>query len=31
MYHEMIMDFSEECHRYVNTYFLLIQNVILCQ
>lgn len=31
MYHEMIMDFNEECHHYVNMYFLLIQSVILCQ
>lgn len=27
MYHEMTMDFNEECHRYVNMYFLLIQSV----
>lgn len=29
MYLEMIMDFKEECHHYVNMYFLLIiQSVI---
>lgn len=27
MYHEITMDFNEECHRYVNMYFLFIQSV----
>jgi hypothetical protein len=31
MYHEIIMDFSEEYHLYVNMYLLLIQSVILWQ